>query len=111
MSKIKTIRIVTALFVILILSSLMVCAEEKAKPLYGGTLIAPAPYAGSFSTLDPIRTSETQNWIVTEQVFRGLVEIDRTTSKPVPAIAESWNISKDGKEYVFQLRKGKSSGF
>jgi len=106
MLKIKMNRIVTVLFVILILSSLIVCAEEKANPLYGGTLIVPAPYRGSFETLDPTRTSQTQNWIVTEQIFRGLVETDYTTSKPVPAIAESWDITKDGKEYVFQLRKG-----
>jgi len=106
MLKIKMNRIVTVLFVVLILSSLIVCAEEKAEPLYGGTLIVPAYYATSFSTLDPIRNDETQNRIVTEQIFRGLVEISRFTSQPVPAIAESWDIDKSGKEYIFYIRKG-----
>ena len=43
---------------------------------------------------------------VTEQIYDGLVNFERGGTKVVPALAESWTVSKDGLEYVFHLRKG-----
>ncbi len=40
------------------------------------------------------------------QVFNRLVEFERGTTKIVPALAESWEVSDDGLSYTFQLRKG-----
>ena len=40
------------------------------------------------------------------QVFNRLVEFERGTTKIVPALAESWNVSDDGLTYEFNLRKG-----
>lgn len=40
------------------------------------------------------------------QVFNGLVKFERGTTKIMPALAESWDLSPDGKEYTFHLRKG-----
>ena len=37
--------------------------------------------------------------------MEGLVEIDKTL-QPVPALAESWEVSADGLTYTFRLRKG-----
>ncbi len=39
-------------------------------------------------------------------VYNRLVEFERGTTKVVPALAESWEISEDGTEYTFYLRKG-----
>ncbi len=38
-------------------------------------------------------------------LYEGLVEYHPKTMEPIPAIAESWEIGKDGTEYLFHLRK------
>jgi dipeptide transport system substrate-binding protein len=40
------------------------------------------------------------------QVYSNVVEFERGGTKVVPALAESWDISEDGKVYTFRLRKG-----
>lgn len=40
------------------------------------------------------------------QVFNKLVEFERGTTKIVPGLAETWDISEDGLVYTFHLRKG-----
>jgi oligopeptide transport system substrate-binding protein len=38
-------------------------------------------------------------------IYDGLVEYHPKTMEPIPAIAESWELNKDGTEYIFHLRK------
>ncbi|WP_233507457.1 ABC transporter substrate-binding protein [Adhaeribacter pallidiroseus] len=57
----------------------------------------------SLTSLDPAYARNQGNiWAVT-QLYNGLVELDQQL-KPAPAIARSWEISPDGKRYVFHLR-------
>ncbi|MCJ0765926.1 ABC transporter substrate-binding protein [Variovorax sp. CYS-02] len=42
----------------------------------------------------------------TTQVYNSVVEFERGGTKVVPGLAEKWDISADGMEYTFHLRKG-----
>jgi peptide/nickel transport system substrate-binding protein len=59
---------------------------------------------GRPSTLDPVTGNEMVSLRVTELVFNGLMGIDEKQDI-VPELAESVEVSKDGRTYVFRLRK------
>ena len=40
------------------------------------------------------------------QIFNKLVEFERGSTKVIPGLAETWDISEDGTKYTFHLRKG-----
>ena len=41
-----------------------------------------------------------------EPIYNRIVEFERGGTKVVPGLAEKWEVSADGKEYTFHLRKG-----
>lgn len=58
----------------------------------------------SLTSLDPAYARNQGNiWAVT-QLYNGLVELD-VQLQPAPAIARSWEISPDGRRYLFHLRQ------
>lgn len=59
--------------------------------------------------LDPAHLSQTQDRIVAEQVYQGLVTFDLTGKTPypiIPVLAKSYETSKDGRMITFSLRPG-----
>jgi oligopeptide transport system substrate-binding protein len=56
-------------------------------------------------TLDPAVSSESTSQTYVMQIFSGLARLG-TEAKPVPDIAESWEISDNCKSYTFYLRQG-----
>jgi ABC-type transport system substrate-binding protein len=75
--------------------------EPEARP--GGVYRYPLRY--SPKTLDPAGSTETYTVTVVQQLFDGLVDFDRDLN-PIPAIARSWRVSRDGRVYTFDLQPG-----
>lgn len=63
---------------------------------------------GSPSFFNPQIASDGTTFDVTNNLYNGLLEFKRGTSKIVPALARSWKVSKNGLNYTFYLRKGVS---
>ncbi len=56
-------------------------------------------------TFDPADSESVPNSQMLQQVFEGLVQYD-ANNKVVSCLAQSWDISPDGKTYTFHLRPG-----
>jgi peptide/nickel transport system substrate-binding protein len=73
------------------------------KPRYGGVLRI--GLRKDITNLNPLADLRSTNGLVHSLVYENLVEVNQNL-EVVPSLAESWTISKDGTEYVFQLKKG-----
>ncbi|MEE8307306.1 MAG: ABC transporter substrate-binding protein, partial [Gammaproteobacteria bacterium] len=59
---------------------------------------------GDASTLDPHRWVDGWEGNIVMDLFQGLTTLD-AEANVVPGVASSWQVSEDGKSYVFELRK------
>jgi peptide/nickel transport system substrate-binding protein len=89
----------------MVLAAAPLAAQEK--PRYGGELVFVVPseppsydahQEETFGVIHPMAPH--YNTLLRVDPF------DRTGTKPVPDLAESWTISKDGLTYTFKLRRG-----
>jgi oligopeptide transport system substrate-binding protein len=55
-------------------------------------------------TLDPGRATGEPEGRIIDALFEGLTSRDPATLRPAPGVAESWQISEDGRTLVFHLR-------
>lgn len=93
----------TILGLILVLLSVVPIAAAPQEPNKGGILrIAMNTNPPS---LDPMSNTHLATRQIGLHIFESLVTFDENF-RVVPQIAESWEISKDGKVYTFQIRKG-----
>lgn len=106
-SNIIKIQLAALILLSVILSGCMASAKER----YFGRTAAPEGntlryISGSEpESLDPqVGTGQPEARIYMS-LYEGLVEYDPKTMDPVPELATNWDISKDGLEYLFHLRK------
>ena len=59
----------------------------------------------SFTTLDPYQATDLLSRTVAKSFYEGLYSFDKNL-KPVPQLAESYEVSEDGLVYTFKLRDG-----
>jgi peptide/nickel transport system substrate-binding protein len=97
-------RLFLASLLISVLFADLSWAQTPQKPVMGGALIVAQGVEPP--GLDPTTaTSAAIPRVVYSNVLEGLVRIDRN-GKIVMALADTYKVSKDGKEYLFTLRKG-----
>lgn len=79
------------------------------QPKRGGTYRA--PLENDVPTFDPALAADTTSLACALQLYEGLVRFQESKTQSgrldvAPALAESWDISEDGRTYTFRLRKG-----
>ncbi|QND67562.1 ABC transporter substrate-binding protein [Mesorhizobium loti] len=81
-------------------------AEDAVDPnaKQGGEIIA--TYKDDVTTLDPAIGYDWQNWSMIKSLFDGLMDYEPGTTNLKPDLAESYEISPDGKTFTFKLRHG-----
>ncbi|MFT5668838.1 MAG: ABC-type transport system substrate-binding protein [Vicingaceae bacterium] len=92
----------TSFFSILLLLILTSCQPEQR---YNGKSIFRYNVSDGITSLDPAFSRSIDNVSAVNQLFNGLVEIDKNL-KLRPSLAESWEVLDSGKIYRFKLRKG-----
>ena len=73
---------------------------------YGGRFVIPETTAPR--TFNAMMASETNTTALTDRMFIGLVDFDKTTQEIVPMLAKSWERASDGLTWTFHLRRGAS---
>jgi peptide/nickel transport system substrate-binding protein len=77
-------------------------------------LPSPAPTSQTFTlglavkpgSLDPANAEDETALMITRHLYEGLVAYEPGTTRVQPALAESWDISPDGRRWTFNLRRG-----
>ena len=72
----------------------------------GGTFNFVVPYGGDVLTLDPHRTPNTNDWIVTMNIHRSLYSWDDANNRPKLELGDKVEVSSDGLVYKIALKKG-----
>lgn len=74
------------------------------QPKAGGTLTV--GLNGEIDKIHPLKSTTIVGFQVYTQIYEGLVRANPKLDGVVPLLAESWDVSADGKTYTFQLRRG-----
>jgi peptide/nickel transport system substrate-binding protein/oligopeptide transport system substrate-binding protein len=97
---------VAASALMLMISALPAAAEDTVDPnaKQGGAITI--TYKDDVATLDPAIGYDWQNWSMIKSLFDGLMDYEPGTTTLRPELAESYEISPDGKIFTFKLRPG-----
>ncbi|HKW95578.1 MAG TPA: ABC transporter substrate-binding protein, partial [Methylomirabilota bacterium] len=95
-----SLRLLTALAMMTLLTFAAAPADAQKK---GGVLRV--GNLGEPPSLDAHWTTASITETLTNHIYEGLFSLDKD-NQPIPMLAESYNISKDGLTYTFKLRQG-----
>ncbi len=105
------------LFLIIVISTLLLVSNASASELFkkpykdyqiicgqrGGELVLST--TSDPKSFNPIVAQETSTTQITGYIFEGLTRTDPATLEVLPNLANSWETSSDGKEWIFHLRR------
>ena len=60
--------------------------------------------SSEMASIDPAKASDAPSGNIIHNVFEGLTRESQDFKSQVPGVAESWQVSEDGKTYTFKLR-------
>jgi len=123
MKKLKSILVLLVVLAVVVSASALFArggkepkpAEEKAAPAKTEEPAKKAPppeqilifgSSGDAVRLDPANVTDGESIQRMDNIFEGLVEYKKGSTEIQPALATSWEISEDGKEITFKLRRG-----
>ena len=92
-------RIATNLSALVLSAGMFAFAQEQ-----GGSAVV--SFQNDVSTLDPQIGYDWQNWSIIKTIFDGLMDYVPGTTELRPHLAESYEVSEDGRTYTFALRQG-----
>jgi peptide/nickel transport system substrate-binding protein len=72
--------------------------------IYGGSLVVLE--RAEPKTLNPVTALDAPSRDVIRRMMGDLISINRRTLETQPSVAKLWTVSRDGREYVLQLRRG-----
>lgn len=101
------------LVIISLLSLTVLGCTKDSDPSYYGTIKPKHPFDEIWINnreepqyMDPNMVAGVPDGHLARNSFYRLASIDPKTSKPIPELADHWEVSKDGKTYTFFMRKG-----
>ena len=97
-------KIVLSLFLALGIQVFLMGSLLQAGPVKGGILYL--NISGEPTTINPITSTDLYARNVKAYTMESLLNRNDDTNEWEPALAESWEISKDGKTFTFKLRQG-----
>ncbi|MGB0452389.1 MAG: ABC transporter substrate-binding protein [Bacteriovoracaceae bacterium] len=92
-------RVIVAIFCLFLAGQVAVAAPKKTGTFYFNLGQGP-------TTLNPLSSTDYYASQVQGQILEGLLDRDINTYEWQPALAEKWEIAKDGKSYFFTIRDG-----
>lgn len=85
---------------------------SACQPNQSNASVYRSAFEGDVPSLDPIQIGDTQSHDVAHNIYNGLVRYRAEITGPgqslsdlVPDLAESWEVSADGRTYTFKLRQ------
>ncbi len=96
-------RILFCFLISLFIFPILGFTESLPTSRHGGQLVLST--ISDPKSFNDILAKETSTTLVTSLIFEGLTTVDAFTLKVKPLLAESWSVSDNGLEWVFQLRQ------
>lgn len=79
---------------------------SEGSPKRGGVARIAITSGSTKGSLDPATWDDQMEQTVLGSMYESLVDVDEQTWKPKPMLAESWDVNRNGTEWVFNLRSG-----